>query len=637
MMERGYQLRNALDSLVQAEVTEWSNYVARRTQNWTKPMPKKSRTKPAIVDDKMSVEDWSVITEYLAILKPLKIATKRLEGRPKEGKFGAIWEVLLTMEWLLKHLEEFKAQHELDEEPHLRIGYNLGWMKLDRYYTLTEDSPVYLAALIPHPAFRWSTVESQWGDHPDWLVRGKAAVQELWEEYRNLPVEQETIPEQPTVPRKTTDLDDFMASIRKLSTRPTPLPSATRDEYAEWVATTDPGADSKRILSEQLNAFNLSQRSSSNMAPEEVRRRHEFDETLHQDSSNIQGGIRAMAGKHSEANQAASNEYFSYFKEKAENDTTEVRQARTDNYAGITRQYYNLATDLYEYGWSQCFHFCRFAYGESFHRAIARHEHYLAHQIGIKSGMKVLDVGCGIGGPAREIVKFTGAHITGINITGYQVQRATHYAQKEGLSHLLDFVQGDFMKLPFPDNSFDAIYAIEATVHAPSLQAVYGEIFRVLKPGGVFGVYEWLMTDAFDETNLEHRQIRLDIEQGDGIAQMYNITNGLEAIRGAGFELQLNEDLAATSDQDFAPWYWPLDCNLQYVQSLVDLVTVMRMNKWGRTVMHNIFSALETVWLLPKGTRKTAESLATAGDALVQGGKEKLFTPMYLMVGKKPE
>ncbi|PNP55197.1 hypothetical protein FNYG_15548 [Fusarium nygamai] len=86
MMERGYQLRNALDSLVQAEVTEWNNYVARRTQNGTKPMPKKSRTKPAIVDDKMSVEDWSVITDYLAILKPLKIATKRLEGRPKEDE-----------------------------------------------------------------------------------------------------------------------------------------------------------------------------------------------------------------------------------------------------------------------------------------------------------------------------------------------------------------------------------------------------------------------------------------------------------------------------------------------------------------------------------------------------------------------
>lgn len=67
MMERGYRLRNALDSLVQAEVTEWNQHVAKRTQNGTRPMPRRSRKKPAIVDDKLSAEDWSVIAEYLAI------------------------------------------------------------------------------------------------------------------------------------------------------------------------------------------------------------------------------------------------------------------------------------------------------------------------------------------------------------------------------------------------------------------------------------------------------------------------------------------------------------------------------------------------------------------------------------------
>jgi hypothetical protein len=145
------------------------------------------------------------------------------------------------MEWLLKHLEETKIQHERDEEPHLRIGCNLGWMKMDQYYTLTEDSPAYLATLVLHPAFRWSTIESQWIDHPDWLARGKTAVQALWEEYRRLPVEQGAIPERPTATKNTTDLDDFMASVRKLSTQSAPSPSPTRNEYAEWVATTDPG------------------------------------------------------------------------------------------------------------------------------------------------------------------------------------------------------------------------------------------------------------------------------------------------------------------------------------------------------------------------------------------------------------
>lgn len=344
-----------------------------------------------------------------------------------------------------------------------------------------------------------------------------------------------------------------------------------------------------------------------------------------------------MMNKDNKAHAAAVDEYFQFFdNKKAEDEVEAVRQERTDNYASLTRQYYNLATDLYEYGWSQSFHFCRFAYGESFDRAIARHEHYLAHNIGIKPGMKVLDVGCGVGGPAREIVKFTGAHVTGLNINEYQVGRAGIYAEKEGLSDKLKFVQGDFMKMPFPDNSFDAVYAIEATVHAPSLEGVYTEIRRVLKPGGIFGVYEWLMTDIYDNDDLEQRRIRLDIELGDGIAQMFKIDHGLSAIKAAGFELLHHEDLAATDDGT-SPWYWPLDSDMRYAQNLGDLLTVFRMNKWGRLVMHNLIGVLEACSIAPKGTRKTADGLAKGADALVEGGKRKLFTPMYLMVGKKPE
>lgn len=149
-------------------------------------------------------------------------------------------------------------------------------------------------------------------------------------------------------------------------------------------------------------------------------------------------------------------------------------------------------------------------------------------------------------------------------------------------------------------------------------------------------MYEWLMTNAYNNEDLQHRRIRLDIEQGDGIAQMFSISHGVEAMKAAGFELEVSEDLAA-SDADPAPWYWPLDSNLRYAQTIGDVLTVMRMNKWGRFVMHNLFSVLEAGWLAPKGTRKTAESLGKAADALVEGGKKKLFTPMYLMVGKKPE
>lgn len=188
--------------------------------------------------------------------------------------------------------------------------------------------------------------------------------------------------------------------------------------------------------------------------------------------------------------------------------------------------------------------------------------------------------------------------------------------------------------MSFPSSSFDAVYAIEATVHAPSLEGVYSQIYRVLKPGGVFGVYEWLMTDAYDDTNPHHRRLRLGIEQGDGISNMVRVSEGLRSIQAAGFTLELHEDLA--NRDDARPWYYPLDGNLRMAQSLGDIMTIGRMTRLGRTVVHNLIGALEMIRIAPKGTKKTADSLAKAADCLVAGGKEKLFTPMYLMVARKP-
>ena len=252
----------------------------------------------------------------------------------------------------------------------------------------------------------------------------------------------------------------------------------------------------------------------------------------------------------------------------------------------------------------------------------------------LSENMRVLDVGCGVGGPAREIVKFTGVNVFGLNNNDYQIERATNYAAKEGLSDKLSFAKGDFMQMSFPENSFDAVYAIEATVHAPSLQGVYEQIYRVLKPGGVFGVYEWLMTDRYDNSNPHHRSIRLGIEQGNGISNMVRISEGIAAIKAAGFDLEVHEDLAERSDA--RPWYYPLDGDFRHCSSVGDLFTIARMTWWGRGAIHRVLGAAETVGVIPKGTQKTADSLAKASDNLVLGGKEKLFTPMYMMIARKP-
>ncbi|KAL1952955.1 hypothetical protein VTO42DRAFT_3822 [Malbranchea cinnamomea] len=360
-----------------------------------------------------------------------------------------------------------------------------------------------------------------------------------------------------------------------------------------------------------------------------------FNKALHGQTTKSRGLI-SMMGKDKEAQKIAVEEYFKHWDKKtAAEETEEIRQARRAEYATLTRHYYNLATDMYEYGWGSSFHFCRFSYGEPFRQAIARHEHYLAHAIGLKEEQLVLDVGCGVGGPAREICKFAGVNIIGLNNNDYQIERAQRYAEREGLAHKLRFTKGDFMQMSFDHNTFDAVYAIEATVHAPSLEGVYRQIFNVLKPGGVFGVYEWVMTDKYDNDNPLHREIRLGIEQGDGISNMVRASDAVEAMKAAGFELLRVEDLADRGDE--IPWYYPIAGSWKHMSSLGDLFTIMRMTWWGRAIVHKFLGSMEKVGLFPKGSQKTADSLAYAADCLVKGGELKLFTPMFLMIGRKPE
>lgn len=76
----------------------------------------------------------------------------------------------------------------------------------------------------------------------------------------------------------------------------------------------------------------------------------------------------------------------------------------------------------------------------------------------LKPGMRVLDVGCGVGGPAREIARFSDVNIVGVNNNDFQIGRARKYTKDAGLENQVQFTKGDFMKLSekFGENSFDA-------------------------------------------------------------------------------------------------------------------------------------------------------------------------------------
>lgn len=294
-------------------------------------------------------------------------------------------------------------------------------------------------------------------------------------------------------------------------------------------------------------------------------------------------------------------------------------------YADITTQFYNLVTDFYEIGWGDAFHFAVRRRGESLRDSIVRHQTYLADKLGLQPGMRVVDFGCGVGGPLRTIARTTGAHITGVNLSAYQVGKARRYNAKAGLSHQTDVIHCDFLNIPVPDATFDAAFAFEATCHAPDKARVYGEAARVVKPGGLFAVYEWCVTPVYDDNNPEHDRIRFGIEKGNALPRLATFDEVKDGMRSVGFDIVEERDRALDSDP-FLQWQSSLS-----ERSLRNLLRTPA----GRSITNLFTGALEKVGIAPKGTQSVSSFLNAAADSLVAGGDAGIFTPMYFVLARK--
>ncbi|HEU4567277.1 MAG TPA: class I SAM-dependent methyltransferase [Marmoricola sp.] len=115
-------------------------------------------------------------------------------------------------------------------------------------------------------------------------------------------------------------------------------------------------------------------------------------------------------------------------------------------------------------------------------------EHLLG-RLGVGPGMHLLDVGCGIGGPAR-LAAARGAEVNGVDLTPAFVDAAKELTARVGLAGKASFDVTSGDRLPFPDESFDAAMMIHVGMNVPDKRAVFAEVRRVLPEGGQFAVYD---------------------------------------------------------------------------------------------------------------------------------------------------
>ena len=153
----------------------------------------------------------------------------------------------------------------------------------------------------------------------------------------------------------------------------------------------------------------------------------------------------------------------------------------------------------------------------------------LADALLIKVGDRLVDIGCGIGGPARYLAKRFHCRVEGLDITGPFVDAANKLSALVGMEDSVEFRHGDGQQLPYMDGEFDGGYAQHVTMNVRDRDAFFGEAFRVLKPGAFFALTE----HGLGEAGEPHHPVPWS-EDGSG-AYLMRPPETVAALERAGF------------------------------------------------------------------------------------------------------
>ena len=139
-----------------------------------------------------------------------------------------------------------------------------------------------------------------------------------------------------------------------------------------------------------------------------------------------------------------------------------------------------------------------FAGADEFHIGGRRGSELVADLLNIEEGSRIIDLGCGIGGPARFLARTKGIHVTGIDLTPEFVEAASALTQLVGMSDEVDFHEGSATNIPFGDDSFDAATMIHVGMNIADKALMMSEMARVTRSGGTVLIYDVMRIGSGD-------------------------------------------------------------------------------------------------------------------------------------------
>ncbi len=179
-------------------------------------------------------------------------------------------------------------------------------------------------------------------------------------------------------------------------------------------------------------------------------------------------------------------------------------------------------------------------------------------QVAIGAEDHVLDIGCGLGGTSRFAAKTYGCRVTGIDLTREYVETGKVLCSWVGLAHRVDLVHGNALATDFSASSFDKAFMLHVGMNIADKRALAAEAWRVLKPGGVLGIYDVMRAGDEDltfpvpwATVADTSSVASSDEYKDALAGSGFVLSGERDRRG--FALQFFEGLRENAGEAEGP------------------------------------------------------------------------------------